>query len=819
LRLDNDPPFYSTARPVQNARVIAVEASTTLIVVWEEIDSAGETAPMFAVFPDGRTAARITQTSHAIELRYRSFDPLMGEPDIPAALCDGGDEPLFVIQFHSQVLPEFSAPLGERGAKILRFIPNNAVLARVQPQDIQRVRDIQFVRSVSVFHAAYRIEERFVAELTSAPESVAPRLYSAMLVDNAPQTILDAEGAIIGSGGVLIQTVVPTGRIEFRADGPQLLEILKVPDVMFVDFPGEPGLDMDRVRDYGGANQVELLGGFTGEDVCGEVMDYAFRATHAGFQTPTPPTIRGTYTSNQFVWGHGTAVYGIVFGDGTDDPCLPGTECGRGLLPDGRGIFASFVPFDYPPSQDRYVHTSQLVRVADCAGDPLCPYNAVFQTNSWGHAHRLEYTTVSAEMDQIVFDLDISICQSQGNCGRGEWLLCRSTGEDPNCYMERNCSRPEAWSKNVMSVGAIFDFPDEDHRNDVWCTAGPGIDAISCGNSACGSRGPAIDGRVKPDLVNFGDCIRTATSIPYSNSNIDYTSNFGGTSSSTPMTCGYAGLVFQMWHESVFNVWNGTTSVSTGGGASVFDDRPHAATVKAMLINTAYRYPLVTEPPLYRPDFTRDSMGWGIVDVAALYEQRNNMFIVNETDLLTLFGTRSYTYTVPTGSPTLRVTLVYADPPGIPNSTFNLVNDLSLKVVSPTGAVYWGNYGLRNCLACLADYFVGNWSVSSSLTPFPHKDQVNNVENVFIKNPTPGTWTITVSADSIIQDGHVETPALDADYALVVSSGDRPRGRCCQTVCTPSYHCTCSWTSRSACTGAGSVWTSDATCADDCTNV
>jgi hypothetical protein len=242
----------------------------------------------------------------------------------------------------------------------------------------------------------------------------------------------------------------------------------------------------------------------------------------------------------------------------------------------------------------------------------------------------------------------------------------------------------------------------------------------------------------------------------------------------------------------------------------------------------AYRYPLVTEPPLYRPDFARDNMGWGIVDVAALYEQRETMFIVNETDLLTIFGTRSYTYTVPTGSPALRVTMVYADPPGIPNSTVNLVNDLSLKVVSPTGAFYWGNWGLIDYLAGVqspyADYYfdlpyVGNWSLLDTEPAAVKKDHTNNVENVFIKNPTRGTWTITVSADAINQDGHVETGALDADYALVVSSGDRPRGRCCETDCDPEYHCTCSWTSRRECNGEGSVWTSDATCSDDCAGV
>ena len=43
------------------------------------------------------------------------------------------------------------------------------------------------------------------------------------------------------------------------------------------------------------------------------------------------------------------------------------------------------------------------------------------------------------------------------------------------------------------------------------------------------------------------------------------------------------------------------------------------------------------------------------------------------------------------------------------------------------------------------------------------------MECVFVEDPYPGTWTIEVYADEIIQDSHVETPELDADYALVAA--------------------------------------------------
>jgi len=53
--------------------------------------------------------------------------------------------------------------------------------------------------------------------------------------------------------------------------------------------------------------------------------------------------------------------------------------------------------------------------------------------------------------------------------------------------------------------------------------------------------------------------------------------------------------------------------------------------------------------------------------------------------------------------------------------------------------------------------------------PGGEADTKDTVENVFIENPEQGGWLIEVSADELIQDSHVETPELDADYALVVS--------------------------------------------------
>jgi hypothetical protein len=45
---------------------------------------------------------------------------------------------------------------------------------------------------------------------------------------------------------------------------------------------------------------------------------------------------------------------------------------------------------------------------------------------------------------------------------------------------------------------------------------------------------------------------------------------------------------------------------------------------------------------------------------------------------------------------------------------------------------------------------------------------VDTVENVILDAPAAGTWTVEVIGSQINADGHVETAATDADYALVV---------------------------------------------------
>jgi hypothetical protein len=442
---------------------------------------------------------------------------------------------------------------------------------------------------------------------------------------------------------------------------------------------------MDVVRQIGGANYIETVGGFDGTDVRGESFDNGCQVNHIDFLS-RPLIQHGAVNLNS----HGTATAGVCFGDGT------GNINARGLLPEGQGIVASYYTIGLT-GNNRYNHSGELV-------NPL--YEAVFQTASVGSDRTTQYTTISADADAYCFDFDLVHCQSQSNAGD-------------------QMSRPQAWAKNMFSGGGVRHYNTETRADDMW--------------SYGASIGPASDGRIKPTFWHFYDLVYTT----YTTSTTGY-SQFSGTSSATPIIAGHVGLFFEMWDAGIFG-----NSVNPTG--SVFENRAHPSTAKAVLAATAYQYDFTGQ----FHDKTRTHQGWGMPDLQKLYDMRNKIYIVDETEVLLPFETDVHTVTVDPLEPELKIVMVYSDPPGNPSvQTQHRINDLTLKVTSPGGQVYWGNHNLYD----------DPYSV-----PGGSADDKNTVECVFVENPQAGDWRIEVSADEIIQDGHTETTVLDADYALVAS--------------------------------------------------
>ena len=682
--------FHRTTHRVRDLQTHDLPEGPLQIYQWQEDLPVGRTQSFYAYSRDGvNLAGRVRATDYLVRLRGHTFDPRAIDDVVTDPLVADSTTRLHLVQFVAPPLPELRAAVVELGVVVHRFLPDHTFIAEMAPDLRGSVEALPGVRWVGPYHPEYRVEEFLRDALTGAAAPLAPQRYSIMLCDRSLAKKEALAGRIRGLGG-FVHFATPRGyRVEATLTQEQLLDVVRADEVQYVDRWGGPGeTDMNIVRSVGGADYLEGLTGWSGEGVRGEIFDTELRTTHQ--EWPTAPIVHSNGTTGTVY--HGTSCYSINFAQGVDTNS-------RGLVPDGQGIFFLYSEssqFGGPKS--RYDINQELI-------DPAGPYRAVFQTSSVGSARTTLYTTLSAETDDYLFQYPVLSTQSQSNAGD-------------------QMSRPQAWSKNIVSVGGVYHQGTADRSDDSW--------------SYGASIGPAEDGRIKPDLAYFYDGIRSA----YGSGNTTYT-EFGGTSAATPETAGHFGLFFQMWHEQV---WSGH-----GGNATVFDSRPEMATAKALMINAAWRYDWTQGGP--NGDIDRDVQGWGTADVRRLYDRAPFTMVVNETDLLTPLQTRSYPVNIGPGEPELNVTLVYTDPMGTVGAVHHRVNDLSLRVTSPSSTVYWGNNGLRS----------GNTSTSGGSS-----NTIDTVENVFVANPESGTWTVEVLGDEIVEDAHVETPAIDADFALVV---------------------------------------------------
>jgi hypothetical protein len=215
------------------------------------------------------------------------------------------------------------------------------------------------------------------------------------------------------------------------------------------------------------------------------------------------------------------------------------------------------------------------------------------------------------------------------------------------------------------------------------------------------SRGPMQDGRLYPHVAGVG------TSVLSTQDNNSY-AIFSGTSMSTPGVSGTIALLYQRFYQLNNNA------------------QPRAALMKALVCNTA------DDAGNPGPDYT---FGYGRINALRAVEALERRWFT--IDSIGNGDTRTTTITVPAGVQELKVMVCWTDREGTPFSP-SLVNNLNMQVSGPSGTFNpW-----------IVDAFAAD-----PLSPFNRAvrgvDNINNVEQVTIPTPTPGTYTVTVTGAAV----------------------------------------------------------------------
>ena len=359
-------------------------------------------------------------------------------------------------------------------------------------------------------------------------------------------------------------------------------------------------------------------------------IDFKGRVVTAG-PLPGPPS------------DHATGVATLIGGAGNSDPL-------------GRGV-----------AREVRLTTSNFARLLPDDGPQLAVAGVSVQNHSYGVGIENYYGVEAQEYDRQCQQYPALLhVFSAGNAG----VQASPSGPYQGIAGFANVSGQFKMSKNTLAVGAT--------------NPGGQVGALS-------SRGPAHDGRVKPELVAYGE---------------------GGSSESAALVSGLSLLLQQTYRDQ----HNGAL--------------PPAALVKAVLLNSA--------DDIGRPEVDYLS-GFGQADaLGAVDAMRNGRFFAGAAAQ----GTNQvFIITVPAGQQQLKATLAWSDPAAAANAASALVNDLDVELVAVGSGQRWRPWVLSAFPR--AD--------SLALPARRRPDHRNNVEQITLALPGAGTYELHVRGFAVPQ--------------------------------------------------------------------
>ncbi len=544
--------------------------------------------------------------------------------------------------------------LESHGVELLQYIPDKAYLTKIDKAVFNKQVWRDGIRHVSIMHPMDKTSPSW-DYLESA--TLANVLFNTRITSSEAQSILSGLytewDRMNGDDGNIFKVKLTPENARIIASHPLVSYVSPVAQEM--DLLIEESLETSR---SGLARHASGLG-LTGNGVTVSVGDGGTINDHIDLND----RIQNENLIDDS--SHGSQTAGIIASEGQLDPA------GIGYAPETTvyaDFFTGVIIFD-----DNYYNN----------------FGVVISNNSYANgivvsvcADAGEYTAESVDVDQSLRTLDeVTHVFSSGNDG---FNTC-------GAYATGYATLRNAWNsaKNTLVVGNT-DYLD--------------------GIAGSSSRGPALDGRLKPDMVAVGSNV-TSTG----NSNNYVTGS--GTSFSAPAVSGALALMYEYYK-------------SLNAGAN-----PKGDLMKAVMMNSARDVGNVGPDYIY---------GFGALDVYRASETLANTRYT--TGSISNGNTNTHNITVPAGTHQLKVMLYWHDVEGSASANPALVNDLNLSVDDP---------GLTNVLPLVLDP-----SAANCANPAVNGvDNLNNAEQVVIDNPASGTYTINVNGFNV--------PMGSQDYVIV----------------------------------------------------
>jgi hypothetical protein len=482
------------------------------------------------------------------------------------------------------------------------------------------------------------------------PSRLAPNLQAASMANTPrPLRIRVADGPAFRQWARQHQPaaqVAPAGNDArtLTVTGFTPVQLAAAPGVEFVDVADRRAHEERRLGNSDlSVNVISVVHArfpdLTGQGLTASVKELPFDADDIDLKgrVVNPVTFAKPYSD------HATAMATLLGGAGNSDPL------GRGAA---RAVRLA---------------TSDFARLLPDDATQLTQAGISVQNHSYGVGIENYYGLESQAYDQQTQQLpQLLHVFSSGNVGSS----ASPSGTYKDIAQFANVSGQFKMSKNTLTVGAT------DPSGQV---------------AALSSRGPAYDGRIKPELVAYGE---------------------GGSSEAAALVSGISILLQQQYRDQ-----------HTGA-------LPPAALVKAVLLNSA------------------DDLGTAEVDYLSGFGQTDALGAVSTMRAGRFFGGSAgqgadqvFRITVPAGQQQLKATLAWSDPAAAANAATALVNDLDLEMVNVSTGQRWLPWALS-----------AYPNADSLARPARRRpDHLNNAEQITLTLPAAGTYELHVRGYAVPQ--------------------------------------------------------------------